>query len=629
MKKLFTCLAVVLFGAAMWSCSQYDDAALWEAVDDLDGRVEAMEEAVKNANTDIETLRKLVEASQKDGVTITSVVETENGYTINFSDGSTATITNGTNAPSISVVKDEDGLYYWALDGQIIEVDGQKIKAEGTDGITPQLRINPDTKEWEMSLDGTTWTSMGVTAEGTDGDSLFSNVEDGENEVIFTLSDGETTIVIPKASAAGFAFVFPETLPLGGTNVDNYYLFAFGETRELSFTGDVTTVDLMNVPSGWTAELDMQNRTVKVTAPVSGGSYYTEGILSLIAIDHEEKTALASTRIAAVDYSDPEGTFVLNEGNMSSDNGSVIYITADGHLINYAYWRMNGTELGNVAQDLFIADDKLYIVTQNGGNDGILVEADAKTLKRTNNFNKTDLQELYWPTHVAVVDRTAYIRDNAGVWTLDLDSKSLKQIEGTSGALKNRMAVVGDKVFVPASRKVLVLENGSLAETIEMEGTVTGVIKSDDEGYVWVSCSTSPAQIIKLSATDYTMEKHTLTEGGVSAGWGATPAISAKGDEIYFCNNTSTIYRHTFSTNTTETLGDVKSNIVNWGMLYNMPAVHPVTGEYYYNTILGYGWSFLTNDISIYDLSSGTPVMVADHQNYTHFPAGIYFTAAF
>ena len=38
-----------------------------------------------------------------------------------------------------------------------------------------------------------------------------------------------------------------------------------------------------------------------------------------------------------------------------------------------------------------------------------------------------------------------------------------------------------------------------------------------------------------------------------------------------------------------------------------MPGVHPVTGEYYYNTILGYGWSFLTNDISVYDLGSGTP----------------------
>ena len=628
MKKLFTCLAVVLFGAAMWSCSQYDDEELRKAVDDLNDRVEAMEEAVKNANTGIETLRKLVEALQEN-VTVTSVVETENGYTINFSDGTTATITNGTDAPSISVVKDEDGLYYWALDGRIIEIDGRKIKAEGSDGITPQLRINPDTKEWEMSLDGTTWTPMGVTAEGQDGDSLFSKVEDLKTEVIFTLSDGKTTIVIPKTSAAGFAFVFPETLPLGGTNVNNYYLFAFGEERELPFAGDVATVDLMNVPQGWTAELDTQNRTVKVTAPASGSSYYTEGILSLIAIDRADRTTLASARIAAVDYSDPEGTFVLNEGNGSSDNGSVIYITADGHLINYAYWRMNGTELGNAAQDLFIADDKLYIVSQNGGNDGMLVEADAKTLKRTDNFSKSDLSELSWPTHVAVVGRTAYIRDNAGVWTLDLDSRSLKRVEGTDGALKNRMAVAGDKVFVPASRKVLVLENGSLIETIEMEGTVTGVIKSDEEGYVWISCSTSPAQIIKLSATDYTTETHTLTVGGVSPGWGATPGISAKGDEIYFCNNTSTIYRHTFSTNTTEMLGDVKPNVVNWGMLYNMPAVHPVTGEYYYNTILGYGWSFLTNDISVYDLSSGTPVMVADYQNYTHFPAGIYFSAGF
>lgn len=125
MKKLFTCLAIVLFGAAMWSCSPYDDEELREAVDDLNDRVEAMEEAVRNANSGIETLRKLVEALQKN-MTVTSVIETENGYTINFSDGTTATITNGTNAPSISVIKDEDGLYYWALDGRIIEIDGRK-----------------------------------------------------------------------------------------------------------------------------------------------------------------------------------------------------------------------------------------------------------------------------------------------------------------------------------------------------------------------------------------------------------------------------------------------------------------------------------------------------------------------
>ena len=104
-------------------------------------------------------------------------------------------------------------------------MDGRKIKAEGTDGVTPQLRINPETKEWEMSTNGgASWSSMGVKAEGTDGDSIFSDVKDGETEVVFTLADGKTTIVIPKVSASGFAFVFPEKLPRGATNVENYFL---------------------------------------------------------------------------------------------------------------------------------------------------------------------------------------------------------------------------------------------------------------------------------------------------------------------------------------------------------------------------------------------------------------------
>ena len=631
MKKSITLWAIALFGVATWSCS-YDDKELWNAVNDLGGRVESMEQAVNKANTDIDALRKVVEAQQTN-VTISEVVETENGYTIHFSDGKTASISNGkdgANAPALSVVKDVDGLYYWALDGSIIEVEGVRIKAQGADGITPQLRINPDTKEWEMSTDGgQKWTSMGVKAEGTDGDSLFSDVQNNETEVIFTLADGKTTIVIPKTPTTGFAFVYPEELPLGSNTVERYFLFAFGQERKLTFTGEVTAVDLMNVPQGWSAEIDPNAKSVKVTAPAFNSLYYTEGILSLVAIDGKGQTVLTSARLCAVDFSDPEATFVLNEGNMTTENGSIIHITADGHVIDHAYWRMNASELGNTAQDLFIAEGKMYIISQNGGSDGMLVVADARTLQKRDSFSKEELSGLSWPSHVAVVENTAYIRDNAGIWTLDLDSRSLTSVAETKGALKNRMTVVDGKVFVPASKAILVLENGALVQKIELEGTVTGVIKADEEGYLWVSCSTSPAQIIKLKASDYSMDKHALSAGGVSPGWGATPGISAKGDEIYFCNNTSTIYRHTFASNTTETLGDVKSNISNWGMIYNMPAVHPVTGEYLYNTILGYGWSFQTNDISVYDLGAGNPVMVADYQNYTHFPAGFFFTASF
>lgn len=128
MKKLFTLLAIALFGVAMWSCS-YDDDDLWKAVDDLDSRMEAMEQAMKSANTDIDALQKLVDALQKN-VTVTSVIKNNDGYTITFSNGETASITNGKNgidAPAISVKKDGDGLYYWTLDGDFILVDGEKI----------------------------------------------------------------------------------------------------------------------------------------------------------------------------------------------------------------------------------------------------------------------------------------------------------------------------------------------------------------------------------------------------------------------------------------------------------------------------------------------------------------------
>ena len=54
--------------------------------------------------------------------------------------------------------------------------------APGQNAVSPKLRINTETKEWEMSIDnGTTWTSMGVRAEGTDGDSMFESVDTVSN----------------------------------------------------------------------------------------------------------------------------------------------------------------------------------------------------------------------------------------------------------------------------------------------------------------------------------------------------------------------------------------------------------------------------------------------------------------
>ncbi len=296
MKKLCTLLTIALLGVSMWSCS-YDDDDLWKAVDNLDARVKAMEQAVKDANTDIDALQKLVKALQEN-VTVTSVVKDTDGYTIQFSDGTTATIANGKNgidAPAISVKKDDDGLYYWTLDGEFMLVDGKKIKAQGVDGtpgesaIAPQLRINADTKEWEMSTDnGTTWTSLGIKAEGTDGDSMFESVDTTTTPgfAVFTLIGG-AKIEIPMQGALSIA--------ISQTNG----IFVYAE--KLTFTIESRGVERMTCtkPDGW--KVSIEGNTLAVTAPVKANGYAErEGVVALIGMAGNS-SCMAELKVSVAD----------------------------------------------------------------------------------------------------------------------------------------------------------------------------------------------------------------------------------------------------------------------------------------------------------------------------------------
>lgn len=319
------------------------------------------------------------------------------------------------------------------------------------------------------------------------------------------------------------------------------------------------------------------------------------------------------------------GTFVLNEGNMTSENGSLIFISPEGTVTDSAYWRVNDSFLGNSTQDLYITGNKMYILSQNGGGDGRLVVANAETLEKSAGYD-SELSALSRATHVAVAGDNAYIRDNNGVHLFNLKSKTLTLIEGSGGAAKNRMAVVGEKVFVPAGKKVFVIKGNAVIHTIELDGSVSGVIKTADN-HLYVSCTTSPAQINKISASDYSvLQSNEITDAKVGAGYGSTPGISAKGDTIYFSNATTKIYRHIFSKKQTDYMTDVKDHIQNAGIVYNNLGVDPGTGEVYFNTIKGYGTDFLINDISVFNFSGATPVLKADYKDYTHFPSGIFFT---
>ena len=347
MKKLFFILVAAMLFAS--GCSdKYDDSALTGRVDDLESRVEKLEELCRQMNTNISSLQTLVTALQN-GDYITSVTPVTSGgqtigYTMTFKHALPITIYHGTNGkdgqdgrngttPVIGVAP-YNGVYYWTLNGTwLTDTSGNKIKAEGTvgrdgvngkpgqdgddgqdgkpgedgeDGITPQLKI--ENEYWYISYDnGASWIQLGKAtgdkrdkgdkgepgAPGTSGgDSIFSKVEDNATEVVFTLADGTTTITIPKYTAAASLDITFEATE--SVNV------LPGKSYEIGYTlsgADERTVVEAVAQNGYRADVvatDYQSGKIVITAPEKVAD---DRIIVLVS-DGSDRTLMRAINIA-------------------------------------------------------------------------------------------------------------------------------------------------------------------------------------------------------------------------------------------------------------------------------------------------------------------------------------------
>ena len=228
---------------------------------------EALQRLCNETNTNLSALQTIVTALQNNDY-ITSVDPlTENGkvvgYTIKFAKSNPIVIYNGKdgadgvdgNTPVIGVKKDTDDIYYWTLDGEFIVVDGQKIKAQGTDGnngtdgsdgVTPKLEIREG--YWWISYDnGTNWTQLGKATgeDGKDADSI--KITQDENNVYFELADG-TVITISKTGQSADPNVIQfedeavKAICVGYWDFDN--------DGELSYNEAAKVTDITNVFRG-------------------------------------------------------------------------------------------------------------------------------------------------------------------------------------------------------------------------------------------------------------------------------------------------------------------------------------------------------------------------------------------
>lgn len=254
---------------------------LEDRVTSLENRLDKLEALV---NDNVNSIKALVEANAK-AVTINSVTTTDNGYVINFSDGTTATITNGQDgapgqdgqdgapgqdgkdaaAPQIGV-QEIDGVLYWTVNGELLKFNGENIRVtgndgqdgapgqdgqDGKDGITPQFKVEEG--KWYISFDGEVWSEVGSAV--TEVKSVVT-VETTDEAYIFHIDD--TTISIPKTNAFSLKLDQDDSIELKA-----------GERIMLTYNivGEDETTHVAVESSNFKAELDEYTKTLFITAP--------------------------------------------------------------------------------------------------------------------------------------------------------------------------------------------------------------------------------------------------------------------------------------------------------------------------------------------------------------------------
>ncbi len=322
MKKLILILIPTI---CLFAGCKYDDSGVWEELNAQKARIEALESQAAAQNSNIVSLQSIIDALQKN-VYVSSVTATDEGYTITFSDGKTASITNGKdgktgpagpdgNTPVIGVRTDENGDFFWTLNGEwLLGEDGDKIPASRT-GATPKLKI--ENGDWMVSYDeGVTWRK--VEGQETSAAGVFKSVTTDATSAYFTLAD-DTVITIPLSSTAKkLQLIFNESVfakMRDGEVLSTAYRIEAADNAEVSF--DTFESD------GWTVTIrpaDDRSGRISIKAPEDvttgkiffvlsdnlGGSFVK---LIKIGFNDTEKPAIQTSY--SVDYTGGELTLPL------------------------------------------------------------------------------------------------------------------------------------------------------------------------------------------------------------------------------------------------------------------------------------------------------------------------------
>ena len=344
MKKVLLFLSSLLL---FTGCS-YDDSDLQKRIDDLDEKLAELAARVDALNSDLTSLRELIDGKRF----ISDVTVDEDGsYTLTLvtSTGaiSTIRITNGEDghSPKIGIKQDSDGKYYWTLDGEyILDGNNEKLPVAGEDGTTPQFKIEGG--YWHVSYnDGESWQQLGqATGDKGDpgipgGDSIFANVEETDDAVIFTLADGETTITIPRRQALSVAFTEGNVLEFDVDETKTVHYTITGGTPE-----NVVKAELQNLDGGYTLRTtptDATRGTIEIAAAIPTVNRV------IVSVSDGTQTIMTAISVSGKEGFDGSTITVATPGTLADlladyDKTTITELTVVGNLSSGDIRTLNG-----------------------------------------------------------------------------------------------------------------------------------------------------------------------------------------------------------------------------------------------------------------------------------------------
>lgn len=415
------------------------------------------------------------------------------------------------------------------------------------------------------------------------------------------------------------------------SELQNEYLIKQGALLELT----PTVTNAQKATYVWTVDgKEVSNEKQYVFSATAPGEYKI--ILTVANASGDAAQTITVSAFSKYKY----GAFVLSEGNMSNETGTLSFIDYEGIAEDSIFIKANeGKKLGNAVQDMAIANGNLYIISQNGAkNDGLgkLVIADAETVEL-----KAVIDEGLdgWTTNIAVPnDKNAFVLQSGGpMYIVDLVSNKVTgKVETENRFSKMRMVVIDNYVYAAARTKIVKIDGntGKVEKETDLGANITGLVKTHDNELKAIATAGAERMIWTVTKENLKkLDRVNLYDININGFARPTFDVQAKSNVgFYILGNRGITYSSVGQGR--EIFSLPSADFPNADTMYGPLSVNPETGNIYFGYVKS--WSEYNNNGVAIISPQGKKIMDYNSTNTnvsekidTRFCAGIYFTKPF